>query len=209
MIVWSLKKLEKKKREYINFTGEWKEAFGTPEKGGCWIVYGKSGHGKTRFSLLLARELERLGNRILYLSMEMVDCEDFVKDLHEAGINSASSKIIPSPGGTVKELDKYLSSQRSPDVVILDSVQYFEKQYKATSSEIIDLRKKYPNKLFIFISHVDGKEVEGKLAYEIKRDSYKRFLVEGFRAIFKGRGKGGIKGYLTIWDKGAEEYWIE
>ena len=57
MKVWSLKNLEERRHEYLPFDGEWEQAFGHPEKSGCWIVYGHSGQGKTSFVLQLARKL--------------------------------------------------------------------------------------------------------------------------------------------------------
>ena len=52
-------------------------------------------------------------------------------------------------------------------------------------------------------------EVEGSDAYETKRDSFIRIQVENFRALFIGRGKGGKKGYYTIWPEGAARHWLE
>ena len=95
------------------------------------------------------------------------------------------------------------------DVIFIDSIQYFTDQFEAKAEEIVQLRKKYRSKIFIFISHVEGKEVEGKAAYIVKRDSFVRIQVEGFRAMYKGRGRGGPKGYYTIWDEGADKYWLE
>ena len=110
---------------------------------------------------------------------------------------------------TVQGLEEYLRKQRSPDVVFIDSIQYFTDQFEAKAEEIVQLRKKFRSKIFIFTSHVEGKEVEGKAAYVVKRDSFVRIQVEGFRAIYKGRGRGGEKGYYTIWDEGAQKYWLE
>ena len=110
---------------------------------------------------------------------------------------------------TVQGLEEYLRKQRSPDVVFIDSIQYFTDQFEAKAEEIVQLRKKFRSKIFIFTSHVEGKEVEGKAAYVVKRDSFVRIQVEGFRAIYKGRGRGGAKGYYTIWEEGAQKYWLE
>lgn len=208
MKIWSVKNLEDRRHEYIPFDGEWQQAFGRPERSGCWIIYGKSGQGKSRFALQMARKLDEMGLRVLYLTLEMGDCSDFAQDVGEVGIRSGASRVIFSEHCTIKELDTYLSKQRSPDAVVVDSVQYFEKQCGARSEEIILLRKKYPRKIFIFISHVDGREVDGKTAYEVKRDSFRRIYIEGFKATYMGRGRGGPRGYFIIWDKGYQRYWI-
>ena len=205
----SIASIEEKRYDYIPFEGEFAEAFGHRERGGIWIVYGKSGMGKTRFTLDLAREFDRMGYSVLFATLEMGICSDFNEELKSAGIRSKEQRIKFVDEISVADLDSYLSKQRSPDVVFIDSIQYFTDYFEAKTEEIIHLRKKYRSKIFIFISHIEGKEVEGKAAYIVKRDSFVRIQVEGFRAIYKGRGRGGDKGYYTIWDEGARKYWLE
>ena len=202
MKVWSLKNLEERRHEYLPFDGEWEQAFGHPEKSGCWIVYGRSGQGKTSFALQLARKLDEMGLRVLFLSLEMGGGADFVKSLREAGIRSAVSRITVADGCTVEELDAALSRQRGPDVVFIASVQYFTSLCGATPEDIIRLRRKHNGKVFVFTSHMSGNDVEGKAAYDVKRDSFERILVDGFKASHQGRGKGGPRGYYIVWDKG-------
>ena len=45
MRTWSLVNLESMRSKTIPFRGDWEEAFGHPEKGGCWIIFGKAGSG--------------------------------------------------------------------------------------------------------------------------------------------------------------------
>ena len=205
----SIANIEERKYSFIPFSASFREAFGNKEKGGNWIVYGKSGHGKTRFVLQLAKEFDRMGYRVLVASLEMGFSAEFQNDLKEAGIRSKIQKIIFTDALTVPDLNELMEKQRSPDVVIVDSLQYFVNQYDATAEGIIALRKKFRSKIFIYVSHVEGKEVEGKTAYIVKRDCFVRIQVQGFRAIYIGRGKGGPKGYYTIWDKGAERMWLD
>ena len=205
----SIANIEDKKYDYIPFEGRFLEAFGHRERGGIWIIYGKSGMGKTRFTLDLAREFDRMGFSVLFATLEMGICSDFHNELQAAGIRSRLQRIKFVDELTVAELDSYLAKQRSPDVVFIDSIQYFTDQFEANAEEIIQLRKKYRSKIFVFVSHVEGKEVEGKAAYVVKRDSFVRIQVEGFRAIYRGRGRGGSLGYYTIWDEGERLYWLE
>lgn len=209
MRVWSLKNLEDIRHEYIDFDGEWYQAFGRPEKSGCWIIYGKSGQGKSSFALQLARKLDEMGMRVLYLTLEMGGSTDFLESVRDVGMRSDINRIIFSDDTTFEDLDEYLGKQRSADVIIIDSVQYFTDQCGVKADEIISLRKKYPRKVFIFISHVDGKEVEGQAAYRVKRDSFKRIYVQGFKATFVGRDKGGPRGFFIIWAKGYQEYHLK
>ena len=111
MKVWSQKNLEDIRHEYIDFDGEWYLAFGRPEKSGCWIIYGKSGQGKSSFALQLARKFDEMGLRVLYLTLEMGACDDFVNSVLSVGIHSKTNNIIYSDEATITELDEYLSKQ--------------------------------------------------------------------------------------------------
>ena len=94
MKVWSLKNLEDIRHEYIDFDGEWYQAFGRPEKSGCWIIYGKSGQGKSSFALQLARKLDEMGMRVLYLTLEMGGSTDFLESVRDVGMRSVGSFAI-------------------------------------------------------------------------------------------------------------------
>lgn len=210
MNTMSLYSLEKKKYQYIHFSEPFYQAFGNREEGGIWIVYGKSGQGKTSFVFSLAKEFDRLKYRVLFASLEMGFCSDLQNMLQDVGIRSTTTDNIQFCDSlTTEELEEQLKKQRSPDVVIIDSLQYFADQYGATAEKIIKLRKTYRKKIFVFVSHVEGREVEGKVAYHVKRDSFVRIMVEGFRAMYMGRGKAGPMGYYTVWEEGASRYWLQ
>lgn len=210
MNTMSLYSLEKKKYRYIDFSDPFRQAFGNREEGGIWIVYGKSGQGKTSFVFSLAKEFDRLKYRVLFASLEMGFCSDLQNMLQDVGIRSTTTDNIQFCDSlTTEELEEQLKKQRSPDVVIIDSLQYFADQYGATAEKIIKLRKIYRKKIFVFVSHVEGREVEGKVAYHVKRDSFVRIMVEGFRAMYMGRGKAGPMGYYTVWEEGASRYWLQ
>lgn len=208
MRTMNIANIEQKTFQYIPFSRDFLEAFGKREKGGIWIVYGKSGHGKTSFALQLAKEFDNIGYRTLFASLEMGISADLQEQLRESGVRSSTNNISFVEDLTVKDLDEQLKKQRAPRVVIIDSLQYFIDQCGATAEDIINLRKKYRSKIFVFLSHVDGKEVDGRGAYVVKRDSFVRIQVEGFRAIYKGRGRGGTTGFFTIWKEGADNYWL-
>ena len=57
------------KFDTLPFEGKWHDAFGTPERCGVWIVWGKSGRGKTSFVMKLCKELCKYG-RVVYDSLE-------------------------------------------------------------------------------------------------------------------------------------------
>ena len=53
------------------------------------------------------------------------------------------------------------------------------------------------------------REVEGSVAQDVKKDTFVRIMVAGFRAKYIGRGSGGETGTFTIWEDGARRQWLE
>ena len=43
----TVKEVLKQKKRTFAFKGEWKEAFGEPERTGVWFIWGNSGNGKS------------------------------------------------------------------------------------------------------------------------------------------------------------------
>ena len=83
---------------------------------------------------------------------------------------------------------------------IIDTIQRYKKQIEPET--YYDFVKRNPNKLFIILSHVEGKEPDGKLAIELMRDANLKIFVEGQIAFSKGRSIG-TKGAYVIWKEGA------
>jgi hypothetical protein len=102
---------------------------------------------------------------------------------------------------SLEDMRNRLSKRRSAQVVIIDSLQYTGLKYR----EYIELKDSFRNKIFIFISHADGKEPKGEVARSVKYDAFVKILVEGFKAFPQSRFGGGEP--YTIWDKGAEKFW--
>lgn len=190
--------------ENMNFTGEWKELFGKPQMGGCWLIWGDSSNGKTTFTLRLARYLCRF-TRVVYNSIE----EGISKSLQEAIIRE---NLIDVQGSffilhkeTMPELIARLEKRKSPGVIIIDSVQYADLN-RRTAKELID---RYPHKLFIFVSHAAGKMPDGRTANALRYHADVKIRIEGFRAFINSRYGGDTNTYYTIYKKGASNYWGE
>ena len=205
----SFDNIQNKKYEYIPFSKDFMDAFGKRQKSGAWIVYGKSGQGKTSFTFQLAREFDRIGYKVLFASLEMGTEADFKDSLLGFMNSSRSGMIFWDEMPTYDEFDEYLGKQRSPDVIIIDSLQSLEGEMDVTAKQLIELRKKYNKKIFIYISHVEGREVQGTMAYRIKRDCFSRIEVDGFRAKYISRGAPGPKGFYVIWKEGYERQWLK
>ncbi|MBI1838256.1 MAG: hypothetical protein HYR91_13425 [Flavobacteriia bacterium] len=184
----------------MKFEGEFKESFGTPQIARSWLIWGDSGNGKTRFTLRLAKYLTQFG-KVAYNSLEEGASLSFKRAIQETGMVSVAKKFIILKGESITELKERLVKQKSPNIIIVDSVQYTDldkRSYKALLNE-------FPTKLFIFISHAEGKDPTGATAKAIKYDSDIKIRVEGYKAFARSRF-GGDKPFI-IWEKGAEEYW--
>ena len=105
------------------------------------------------------------------------------------------------PGESMEQTSERLLKPKAPDVIIIDSFQYTQMDYRA----YIAFKEKHPDKLIIFVSHADGTQPDGRAARKVKYDAELKIRVEGFRAFSQGRTKGS-RGYFTIWEQGETEY---
>ncbi|MEG2319645.1 MAG: ATP-dependent serine protease, partial [Mucinivorans sp.] len=144
----SVAQLLSRKRRVMDFQGEWLSLMGQPELTGSWIVWGASGSGKTRFVLQLCKYLTRFG-RVVYNSLEEGDSKSLSTAFEQVGMAEVARKIILLDAEPMAELSERLSKHKSPDIVVIDSLQYTAMSY----AEYRDLRGTHRNKLFIFISH--------------------------------------------------------
>ena len=186
----------------IPFDGQWLASIGAPELTGSWLIWGNSGNGKTRFALQLAKYLCKF-RKVAYNSLEEGLSLSMQRAIDEVGFSDAETKrnFVLLDKEPIKELIVRLKKQRSPQVIIIDSLQYTGLTY----NEYKTLRDTFSNKLFIFISHADGKEPKGNVATEVKYDAFVKVYVEGYKAMPQSRYGGGEP--YTIWKRGADKYW--
>lgn len=191
-----------KKFPTLRFGVEWRLCLGEEvESTGVWMVWGSSGNGKTRFMLKLAKELCKLGLRVIYNTLEEGSSLSIQRAVKEESMIEVKDSFFILPAEPMNVLKERLHKRRSPDVVMIDSLQHSGINKK----EFIALKNEFPNKLFIWISHAEGKQPEGRLGKFVKYDAMVKIHVEGYRAHFISRYGGS--GYYTIWEKGAAEYW--
>ena len=198
----TVKDIREYKPEVLPFEGEWLSAVGRPELKGGWIIWGKSANGKTRFALQLAKYLAGFV-RVAYDSLEeglSLSMQDAVESV---GMSDAKRSFVLLDKESVEQLRDRLKRQRSPHVVFIDSLQYTGMSYKDYTSLIRD----FPRKLFVLVSHADGRDPQGKVGKAIKYDSFVKIYVEGYKAFAQSRYGGGEP--YVIWRKGAEQYWSE
>ena len=193
-----------KKFKTITLSDKWRAAIGKPEFSGSWFIYGPPKQGKTSFAMMLSKYLTSHG-KVLYVTaeegiklafklamkrnkMEDVDGKWFTID----------SKAIP----TVSDLIQMLNRQRSPSIVFVDSVWF----YRMKQTEYRQLKQLFPNKLFVYVSHVNNNgEPKGATADEIWRDAMVYFTVKGFRAFPVSRYGGGEA--IDVHPERAREFW--
>lgn len=197
----SVQELMSMKKETYALSGAWADAFGEPEKHGVWFVWGQSGSGKTSFVLQMCKELCRFG-KVAYDSLEEGSSLTMKNAFMRAGMQDVARRMVLLAGEPMDELDTRLSRRKSPDAVVIDSFQYTGMDF----NKYLWLKRRHPNKLIVIISQADGTRPKGRTAVSVMYDAALKIWVEGYRAFSKGR-YFGPKGYYTIWDERASEYW--
>lgn len=184
----------------LPFENEWLASIGSPELKGGWIIWGNSANGKTRFALKLAKYMANFV-RVAYDSLEEGLSLSMQKAIIDVGMSDVKRSFVLLDKETVPMLRERLAKQRSPQVVIIDSLQYTGMTYKDYTTLIND----FPHKLFILVSHADGREPRGNVGKAIKYDAFVKIYVEGYKAFAQSRYGGGEP--FVVWQKGADAYW--
>lgn len=195
----SVNELFNTKFKPLGFTGDWLKSIGDPEARGSWLIWGGSANGKTRFALQLAKYLAQFG-RVAYNSLEEGASLSMREAFKNVGMEDVKRKVILLDQEPIKELIERLKKQKSPHFIIIDSVQYTGMNY----ADYKKLRDLFPKKLFVLISHADGKEPSGRVAKQIRFDAFVKIWIEGYTAYPESRYGGGEP--YVIWEEGAETY---
>ncbi|MDR2148884.1 MAG: ATP-dependent serine protease [Tannerella sp.] len=198
----TLRNIIESKIPVFDFRGEWLEAFGKPQRSGIWYIYGDSGHGKTSFILKLIKELAKF-DKILFVSYEEGSASTPLQEgISRFGLLEANRKVsVCTKKG--KELTERLDSRKCPNIVIVDSLDVSD--FKR-SEQVVELKNRYKNKLFIFTGWAKGREPAKRIGEDVLFMANQKIFIEGYRAISRGRSFGE-RGYLTVWEKGATDYW--
>lgn len=199
----SIEDLYKMSFKQMELDGNWAKSLGTVlEMSGVWIIWANSGNGKTRFALQLAKMLTRFG-KVAYNTLEEGARMTFQRAAIATNLREVARRMLILNREDMEALKKRLSRPKSPDIIIIDSFQYSG----LTKRDYIRLKADFPNKLFIFISHAEGKHPEGRPAKFVRYDADIKIRVEGYKAFPVSRYGGGEP--FTIWETGAKDYWQE
>ena len=197
--------------ETADFDGPFLASFGRPELRGVWLIWGDGGSGKTTFTLQLCKYLAGF-RRVAYDSLEQGLSLSLQKAWERVGMAEAGSNIILLNKEDLPELRARLRKRKSPEIIVIDSLQYLDKFYM---KQFKDLKAEFPDKLFVFISQADkaGKDPDGYIAKKIRYDADIKIKVEGFKAFvttrYEDRDKGEGGEDFIIWEQGANDYWAE
>lgn len=197
---YSVRNVADAKFKTLRLEGVWASAIGTPELTGSWFIYGAPKNGKTTFALQLAKYLTNFG-RVAYDSVEEGLSLTMQMAMERVKMEEAGKRFILLEKEDVNELTMRLKRHKSPDIIVIDSVQFLDLKF----SEYKQLKEAFHEKLFIYISHVEGRLPEGNTARRIWRDANVYFNIEGFRAFPVSRYGGGE--HVDIYPEKAKAYW--
>jgi KaiC/GvpD/RAD55 family RecA-like ATPase len=193
----------KKKFIELSLPPKFKKLIGEPERSGVWIVWGNSFNGKTSFCMQLAKALTASG-KVFYNTLEEGARKSFREVIVRENMQEVKRRFIIGDRETMDEIKDRLRKRKSPDIVFIDSLQYTG----ITKSEFKELKREFPRKLFVFVSHAEGKEPAGAIGRAVKYDADIKIRVEGYQATCLSR-LGGDKNPYIIWEEGAKLYNIE
>ena len=199
----SVKDVLSMKKETLPFDGAWKDAFGEPERTGVWLIWGRSGNGKTSFVLQLCKELCKYGS-VIYDSLEEGASLTMQNAFIRHGMMDVCGNLLLLDCEPIEELDDRISKRKSADFVVIDSFQYTQMNYK----RYLKFKEAHKDKLLIFISHAKGVMPAGRSAESVMYDASQKIWVEGYKAFSRGRFIGS-SGVYTIWAERATQYWGE
>jgi hypothetical protein len=190
------------KNRTLDVTEDWRGCLGDQiARTGTVFFWGASGNGKSTAVMSFAKMLAASG-RVLYVSREEGYSLSFQNTLARFGMAELGARFQVIDEETVESLTERLSLRVAPDFVIIDSVQVMGLSYR----DVLGLKQRFPGKLFVLVSQVDGKQPDGRPAKRMMYDADLKIWVEGHTAFSKGRFIGPT-GTFVVWKEGADRYW--
>lgn len=190
-----------KKHKKFDFEGEFLEAFGKPARHGVVFTWGNSGNGKNDFLLKLVKYLSEF-DKVLWVELEEYGHDTFKEAWQRNQMQDCGRKIQVCDD-KIEALIERLEKRQSQNIVVINSFQYTFMTFK----DYLELKAKFPKKLFIINSQCEGKNPLGKTAVRVMYDAMLKIWIEGYKAFSKGRYIGPNGGEFIIWDEGAMKYW--
>ena len=201
--VIGLHQLAHKKFDFLDgLPVEIKRSFGDLVRGFQMLVWGKGKNGKSNFIYQFIRALMKYGV-VLYIALEEgTEATTQITSLRHLNVEAHGRKILFADHTMpYDELVRYLKRKKSPQFVVVDSLQYWDVNYVKYKA----LKELFPRKGFIWISHASGKRPKGSTADAISYDVGIVAHVEGYIASVQSR-YGGNAPYV-VWEEGAKAFW--
>jgi len=178
-------------------------ALGRIDEGFDIFIYGNSGEGKSSFAAQLLKELSPLGKK-LHILYEEGFSSSVKMNIERNGLQQLENYVLMD-NCSFDDLMYLLARKNSPRIVVIDSFQYA----RFTKPQWLSLKDKYvkgkKKKIFIVISHADGKKPRGSVAIDALYDAQVKVFVRGKIAFIKSRFEGSQN--FVIYEKGAKDYW--
>ena len=203
-----LHQLGQMKFDRLPFEGDWRKTIGNPTKNFSALLYGNSGNGKTTAIILFLKYVCSFGLKACYISHE----EGISGTMQDAFnkhdmIAEKSGQIILAEDTTFEETLEYFSKRGSPEVVVIDSIDYCNltvEQYKL-------LRKTLKRKIIILIAWSQGRSPKTQAAKDIEYMVDVKLFVRNFMIWPKSRFGGNEP--FVIWEQRArlleQKYFME
>ena len=186
----------------LEVTPEWKGCLGGEiSRHGVVFIWGNSGNGKSSAVMAFAKMLANSG-KVLYVSKEEGYGLSFQNTLRRFGMQDCGAAFQVVDQESVESLMERLEKPRSPEFIIIDSVQAMgigSRQFKT-------LQERFRSKLLVLVSQADGKRPLGRPAMNMMYEADLKLWVEGHTVFSKGRFMGETKEFVT-WEEGARRYW--
>ncbi|MGY6521989.1 MAG: hypothetical protein ACXIUD_09690 [Mongoliitalea sp.] len=208
MKVLGVKQFHQMRFQFLPVPEAWAGTLGKVPHNFIAVIYGFSGNGKTEFVVQLAKMLALLNKKVGWLSYEQRHGSDFQMSTKRNNMEEVTGYFypidpiagIPEGKSLIEDLDDYLRKRSSPDVVVIDSIDYTGFDWE----DYVMLKNRYGHKkTFLFIAH-------STKSGTIKKAISERIIFDGGMGIFvshyiatpiKNR-YGGFEPYI-VWEDRA------
>ena len=202
---YSVSNVLSKKFNPLDFSGEWEDTLGKPDKAFSALIWGGTTNGKTEAAIKFAKYLTNFG-KVAYNSLEQGLSATIQDALRRNHMDTCGGSFILLDREPFDELIIRMSKPKSPDFLFIDSVQY-TRITKVQYYQLKELMIK-KGKGIVWISQAKGSLPKGALADDIMFDVDLKLWVEGFKLFPDGRLNGGGEPFV-IWAQRAAKYWKE
>lgn len=199
----SMAQIMKKKYTLIeNLPEKFRDSFGELSMPFVGIIWGQSGQGKTNLVFTMI-DAFLVNFKVLFLSLEegheMSMKNSLVRHFESGADDKLKNLKVSDSRVTFDELCVLLKKKRSANIIVVDSLQFFNITY----DDYKMLKGLFPKKSFLFISHAKGKTPKGGCADSIMYDAGLKIRVDGYIAFPISRYGGNIP--YVIWEDGAKQ----